>query len=277
MFRESFLALRALFRLRGYEPQPVTPVRLANWLFQYPHRFRLPLLQLLNNVEFISKQEAIDTIVRLNEEILQRLKGDGIGIEKVIYISLDAAGSSSGVVLNLLRDNARLERRGARLLHSKDVEGLQDLTRDLVEGAIIYVDDFSGSGKQFIRNRTHAVPFVIGTFAEFFLVACICEEAILKLDEVGVVPLYGRKHVQSERSLHAVAQTLPQQAKQILIELCEGINKKQALGFGKLATSIVLYRNAPNTTPLVLRGNLGQKPHCGILPRYDDLPVQGNF
>ena len=100
-------------------------------------------------------------------------------------------------MLNLLRDHARLERRGARLLHSKDVEGLQDLTRELGGGAIIYVDDFSGTGKQFIRNRMHAASFVIGTFAEFFLLACICEEAIMMLDEVGVVPIYGRKHMRA--------------------------------------------------------------------------------
>ena len=75
MFQESFLALRALFRLRGYEPQPVTPIRLANWLFQYPRRSRVPLLQMLNSVELISKQEAIDTMVRLNEEVLKKTRG----------------------------------------------------------------------------------------------------------------------------------------------------------------------------------------------------------
>lgn len=272
MVRQAYLASRALFRLRGYEPQPVTPARLINWLFQFPSEDRLALLQLLNNVQVISKKEVIRSLVELNEEMLSRLHNDGIGIENVVYVSLDSAGSSSGVILNLLRDHANLERRGARFLHSKDVSGLQDVTKELGRGALVYVDDFAGTGKQFIRNRRHSAPYVIGSFAEFFLLACICEEALSKLDDLGVVPMSGVVHTKNQRPLHADATLLPLDAKQVLIQLCEKIHKQQGLGFEKLATSIVLYRNAPNTTPLILRGNLRQSPHCGILPRYDDLP-----
>lgn len=277
MVRELPLALRVLLRLRGYEPQPVTPFSLVRWLRQFPSEARLPLLQLLDRIQLISKQQIISSLCRLNEEILARLREDGIGVENVVYVALDSAGSSSGVVLNLLRDHANLERRGANLIHSKDVTGLQDLTKELGRGALIYVDDFAGSGRQFIRNRSHSVPFVIGSFAEFFLLSCICEEAMSRLDELGVVPISGIVHTKAQRPLHADATSFPTGPKQVLIDLCESIHKREGLGFEKLATSVVFYRNAPNSTPLVLRGNLGQMPCCGILPRYDDLPIAASL
>src|SRR6266545_954839 len=99
--------------------------------------------------------------------------------------------------------HANLERGGARFLHSRDVGGLQDLTTELGRGALIYVDDFAGSGKQFIRNRRHSAPYVIGSFAEFFLLACICEEVLPKLDDLGIVAYSDVVHKKTERPLHA--------------------------------------------------------------------------
>ena len=61
-------------------------------------------------------------------------------------------------------------------------------------------------------------------------------------------------------------------SKDRLIEICTAIDKKGPLGYGGLATMVVFYRNAPNTVPVILRGNVKQKPWVGILPRTTDLP-----
>jgi hypothetical protein len=52
-----------------------------------------------------------------------------------------------------------------------------------------------------------------------------------------------------------------------------GIHSRMGLGFSSMATMVVLYRNAPNTTPLVIRGNLDQRSFVGIFPRTTDLPA----
>jgi hypothetical protein len=41
-----------------------------------------------------------------------------------------------------------------------------------------------------------------------------------------------------------------------------------------LATMVVLYRNAPNSIPAVLRGSDKQAPFHGLFPRFKDLPVK---
>ena len=61
-----------------------------------------------------------------------------------------------------------------------------------------------------------------------------------------------------------------------------------SLGFGGVASNVVLYRNAPNTTPLLLRGNLRHDTNSGSCAEVGrsgwiggiltgPTPVQGNL
>jgi hypothetical protein len=136
---------------------------------------------------------------------------------------------------------------------------------------LVYVDDFAGTGKQFLRNRRHAAAFLAGTFSEFFIGVCICEEAWQRMEDAGVVPLASIVHSRANRPLHGAANLLSEAERAGLLSLSGETYPPKGLGFDELATSVVLYRNAPNTTPLLLRGNLGQRPLCGIVPRYDDM------
>lgn len=175
-------------------------------------------------------------------------------------------------MLNILRDAARLERRGCKFLDSKDIPGLQQITNDLAEGAIVYVDDFAGTGLQFCRSRDYSAQYIVGSFAEFFLLPCVCEEAFYKLGERGVEAYTDRLHSKAERPLHENSTILDPQKKVRLTELCLEIDPKWGLGYQGLATMVVFHRNTPNTVPLVIRGSMGQNPKVGILPRTTDLP-----
>ena len=78
--------------------------------------------------------------------------------------------------------------------------------------------------------------------------------------------------------LHDEGVLLSDKGKERLVELCLLCHpkKKIALGFDGLATNVIFYRAAPNTTPLVLRGSLGQKPYVGLVPRFDELSMGGS-
>ncbi|MBA4158167.1 MAG: hypothetical protein H0X65_11910 [Gemmatimonadetes bacterium] len=238
---------------------------------QFPTPVRGDLLNLLNQVRFFPEAEVKSALVQLNEEVLARLEADGIGVEQVIYVSVDKAGSSSPVMLNMLRDAANLERRGARFVDSKDERGINEITNQLGTGAIVYVDDFAGTGRQFVRNHSRTSEYVIGTFSEFFLSVVMCEEAVEKVEAAGVTPVTSLVHYKAERPLHAECSTLETSVKERIVDLCRTIHPHEGLGFKRMATMVVLYRNAPNTTPLLFRGSLRQVPYCGILPRSDDL------
>jgi hypothetical protein len=108
---------------------------------------------LLEKVAYFSEAQVKKFLVDQNNALMSRLEADGLLPNKFIYVQVDEAGSSSPVMLNLLRDSAGLQQRGCHLLDSRDISSLISLTNSLGEGAIIYVDDFLGSGMQFCQSR----------------------------------------------------------------------------------------------------------------------------
>jgi hypothetical protein len=260
-------------RMRDYKPQAVTLKSINRWLNQFPKEDQPVLLELLAKIRYISEKETRDCLVSLNERLLQRLDRSGIPVKNVIYVQVHDAGSSSPVMLNVLRNAARLERRGCGFLDSRDILGLQDLTNRLEEGAIVYVDDFAGTGNQFCAARDYFAEYILGTFAEFFLLPCICEEALYNLGKRGVEAFAGSVHSKAERPLHENSIVLDPSTRTHVTELCRRIDRNWGLGYHALATMVVFDRDCPNTVPLVFRGNIGQHPWWGILPRTADLPA----
>ena len=175
-------------------------------------------------------------------------------------------------MLNLLRDRANLERRKAVFLHHTEADKIQQTTMRLREGAIVYVDDFAGTGKQFMRSRKNVAEYVVGAFSEFLLLPCICEEAKRRIEQAGVETQSGYVHNRSERPLSSHSDLLNENIREKIIDLSnEHWGRRVAMGFDGLATNVVFYRNAPNTTPLLFRGHIGQHPYSGIVPRFDEL------
>jgi hypothetical protein len=263
---------RAITFFRHYQPQPVTIRSIWLWLRQFPLNVRFELLSLLSYVIFVSQRQTEGFLEQRNAEVLSRLAEEGLGPENIIYVELDTAGSSSGVMLNVLRDRQNLERRRSKFISTRDGDLMTQYSNTLETGAVVYVDDFSGSGRQFLRNRKRIAPFITGNFAEFFVAACICEEAIDAIEPSGVVPLPGMVHLKSERPLHDECTLLSPSVKERLISISEGIHRRHGIGFLRMATMVILARNAPNSTPLLLRGSLRQRPIKGVFPRWDDLP-----
>lgn len=265
--------LRAWWKCRSYEPAAVTPFSIARWLMQYPVRSRRHLLLLLNHVVFLEKESVLSSLVKGHREIERLLAEDGIDPQHIIYVQVGDAASSSPVMLNMLRDAERFERRRIPVLDSRDVQGISDLTTRLNRGAIVYVDDFSGSGTQFLGARQFTAQFIAGTFSEFFLSAVICEEAMRSVQDAQIQPVAGLTHAKADRPLDRESSILGENVREELLELGRKLHAKHSLGFRNLGTNVVLYRNAPNSTPLLLRGTLGQEPFFGVLPSIADLPA----
>ena len=158
-------------------------------------------------------------------------------------------------------------------MSSKDGIGISRLTSRLEEGAVVYVDDFAASGKQFVDARRQVGPCLVGNFPEFFLLPCICEEAQARVQACGVEVRVEHIHTLQERPLLDSCGLLDSRPRERLVHLCKLVSPYAGLGWGGLATMVVYQWNCPNTTPLVLRGSKGQYPYKGVLPRVKDLPV----
>ncbi len=265
---QRFAATR---RFRDYQPQRVTMKSVQNWLAQYDQKDRYLLLALLDHVIYYSEKETERILVSLNNDLLQRLGDAQVSPKNVIYVQIHDAASSSPRMLSMLRDRGHLEHLGCHFVDWKDVQGLHDLTVRLRKGAVIYVDDFAASGDQFQSVRQHLYENIPGAFSEFFLLPCICIEAHEEISKTGVDVVTNHIHCHDERPLHPASTLLDVTAKVRLVELCEELDSNYPLGYRRLATMVVYFRNAPNTIPLVLRGSRKYR-RLGIFPRTKDLP-----
>ncbi len=267
-------SFRAALRYRDYKPRPLTWLAAKRWVMQFEKNDRRLAERLLDNVIYMSESRTREILVQQNAALMRRLVAAGLKPKQFIYVSVHDAGSSSPVMLNLLRDAAGLERMGCRFVDAHDSMRLIKTMNEVGEGALIYVDDFLGTGNQFCGERDSVANIMVGTFSEFVLAPSICEEAIYRISKLGVEAFAGHVHSKAERPLHANSPLFQQAEKDRMELICKGINKAGPLGYKALATMVVLYRNAPNTVPAVLRGSLNQTPFKGIFPRTTDLPAR---
>jgi hypothetical protein len=263
----------AAWRFRDYKPLPVTFGRAKKWVEQFQAKDRKAAGLLLKKVVYLSEKTTRNILVQQNSALMSRLAQVGLPPNKLIYVQVHDAGSSSPVMLNILRDAAGLDRLGCHFVDAHDSLKLNKITNEVGEGALIYVDDFVGTGKQFCEERKFAAQSVVGTFSEFLLVPCICEEGIYRIAKEGVEAFAGHVHAKAERPLHDNSHLMDDDEKQRMREICAEISTRMALGYGQLATMVVLYRNAPNTVPSIFRGSPNQAPFAGLFPRWKDLPI----
>jgi hypothetical protein len=264
--------LLSKLKFRNYEPQPIRYKTVNEWLEQFGGRTQWQLVSLLSRLTFVSNREIRTILSSLNRTLLRDLKKQGVPPENVVYVQVDEAGSSSQWVLNMLRNDDRLLSLGCKLLDSKDGTGLLETTFKLGYGAIVYVDDFVGTGNQFCKSRDFVSQQILGQFVEFLIVPYVCEEALDPLNKRSIEYRSLAVHRKSDRLLHPDSNICSRQLKADLLKVCRRVDRRFSLGYHNLGSMIVYARNCPNTTPAVLRGNKGQDPFVGLLPRVTDLP-----
>ena len=66
---------------------------------------------------YLSEKNVKNILIEQNEALMERLTQAGLTPHQLIYVQVHDAGSSSALMLNMLRDEARL--RTARLLLSR--------------------------------------------------------------------------------------------------------------------------------------------------------------
>ena len=265
-------------KFKDYSPTKVTRQSIGNWLNQYDKKDHEILIKLLKKIIYYSQEDIKRFLIAKNSKLLNKLANVDIQNKNTIYVTIDETASSSHVILNLLRDLCQLEKRGCKLVDSNDILHLNRVVNDLGSGAVVYVDDFAGTGNQLCKSRDHIVnniPIISTKFSEFFLAPCICSEAAAQLAVKGIEPFTNHTHEVSERILHPEnTDTFMSNAeKNRLLELSREVDKKSPLGYNSLATMVVMYRNTPNTVPALIRGDSGQKNKKGVLPRTTDLPI----
>src|SRR5258707_8267528 len=102
-------ALKAAFLYRDYKPQPVTFGSVRKWVRQFKKPDQKHVCLLLDRVIYLSEETTKQILIEQNTALVKRLLAAGLKLKQLIYVTVDEPGSSSGVMLSILRDHAGLE------------------------------------------------------------------------------------------------------------------------------------------------------------------------
>ena len=147
--------LKAALRFRDYQPQDVSMASVGRWVKQLKTKEDQKLAwMLLDKVIYLSEAETKKILVHQNRVLMENLRKAGLPSNKLIYVSTDDAGSSSPMMLGMLRNAALLEQQACKFVDGRDAMRVNELTKKIQEGAIIYSRRFRWQ-RQAVRQGTH--------------------------------------------------------------------------------------------------------------------------
>ncbi len=257
-------------RFQVYEPRPITPRLVWQYLSQFEPEHRLAAIDLLDNVKFLSRKEALERLSTKLKEATDELISAGVSPASIFVVPASKDGTSSAEVFEELE--AMALGLGQVSFFQGNALQLKSALRGVPDPVVIFVDDFAGTGKQFSGSHSAwsgAIQHLNPT--TYFLACVMCTPAIEAVTGIGVIPLPCIEHTTSEMFKAVCKASLSFEDQCHMMSYAKEIQNKFPLGFDHLGSMYVMYRNSSNNMSFLLRGTHGQRVWLGLFPRRDQL------
>lgn len=264
-------AYRLSKRFRSYEPRPVTPIVAFRYLRQFPRDLRHEITQVLGRVSYLTSAQVKESLFDECRIAITRLLQAGIQEANILIVPAHATGESAVHSLNLIRDSLAVEFPELRF-HEAGPAAARDLVRMRAESAVIFLDDFIGTGDQFTDSLIAWTSALAGRTTRFILVAAVvCSEGKARIEDRGALVQPGLIHSSDDRFLAVCLSACGEESmKRLAVLACE-LQSRMPFGHGNGGSMVVLSRNSPTNLPLLLRGSDGQRVWFGLFPRKDQV------
>jgi len=241
--------------------------RFDQWLERIPECNRLTVMTLIQNLEYYSHKTVNAWLKRLHTELLDRA---AISDENTIYVFIKSKYGKSNSsndywteykAINKLNTNTCIENMD--VLDEEDWKYIQN---------IVFIDDFSGSGKSFI-DELKRYPYRYKHKNVYFVAINIMISAVDKINEyckendINVVLLAAFNQEKAfERGLFDNDEEAKAEICAMSKELL--IPSNEALGFRKGQALVAFYNNTPNNTLGFIRYDTDQ--YKSLFPRKNE-------
>lgn len=237
------------------------------WLNQIPVKCRPVVLTLIQNLEYYSHKTTNKWLLELHKQLIDQANiSDDNTIFAFIKSKYGKTNSSNDYwteykFINKVNKNICIE----------NLDSLDDEDWSFIEN-VVFIDDFSGSGKSFI-DELKKRPDRYKRKNVYFIAINVMFQAIKSIGEYGqevginviVLSAFQRKKA-FERSLFDD----DEEAKNNIIEMSEelGIPQHERLGYKETQALVAFYNNTPNNTLGFIRYDTDG--YRSIFPRKDD-------
>lgn len=237
------------------------------WLEQIPENNRPTVLTLIRNVEYYSHRTVNAWLKKLHVDLLSQAT---ISDENTIYVFIKSKYGKSNSsndywteykAINRLNTNTCIENMD--ILDEEDWQFIQN---------IVFIDDFSGSGKSFI-DELKRCPDRYRHKNVFFIAINIMISAVDKIsayckeNEINIVLLSA---FNQEKAFKGSLFSNNAEAKAEICVMSKGFNipKEEAFGYQKGQALVAFYNNTPNNTLGFIRYDTEQ--YRSLFPRKNE-------
>lgn len=250
------VAWRLMSRCSSFKGRGLSYDIIRAWFERFDEGEQRIARRFLLAVQFFRAITLHDSLVRDSNHIMAHLTQHGISPDEILVIQVDDLASSAARAVTTFRRNAKAGKKCHYCLAS-DTGALLALTRANQIKAIVYIDDFIGTGTQ-VQDARVSVTSAIGlSVAEYVIAAIVLEEAKTILDlECSVRQHY--VHSRCERPLLSDCHDFSPQERSVLYTVSENVGAGHPLGYGMCASMIVLADDVPDNSPALLREALFQ-------------------
>lgn len=256
-----------------YQPQAVTRGKLSIWLQQFDPQHRDVLLRVLEDVQYYDLARINGILKELHRAVRQQVKEDGIrDLSSMIFVPIGGAGDSGQEIFRRYRDVNRLEQTSASIALVPDLQKLVFKAQsDRQRRAIVFVDDFVGSGEQLSGYWKDVLTQLIPSPLPALYVASLVgyDTGIQLVHRETPLRVVTAHYIPAAACLDQTS-SFNDGEKDIIRNYCGAVGN-QPSGFGGLELLLAFTYGCPDNTLSVLRGSKRQRKWKGILPRFGDL------
>jgi hypothetical protein len=243
---------RALERFGDHED--MSEARVLRWLEQFPDE-DLPLaVQVIRSVKYFSRLHVRSMTSDLFHIAVGEMKKRGY--KRLCFVAVDKPGSGASIVARVLRESVRNSHH--RLLSMLELTRIEPAKID----AVVFVDDFSGTGKTLEEWWQGVEPLVRPVGAAVFVGLLVLNEParerieqfadILTVEELGI----------SDNVFTGENNQFSNSEKAALVEHCQrtGCGPEFERGFGQCGLLLSFKHGCPNNSlPVLWYGELGRR------------------
>ncbi len=227
--------------------------RIDRWLRQFHNGHRDVAARVLDAVEFITNEQ----IAEAYRQLLRSLPGWHLnaarrrGIWRFVPFSF-SAGESGDSMLHMFRvANALQHRRYDELfIHIRDLPG-EGLGED---DTVVFVDDFSGTGDQAVRNWNEALAELLPKKPSAFLVLVAAgADARRRINsDTGLTAVLHTVLTPPDNFFHERCRYFTPEEKGIVLGYCQTAAPREPRGYGDCGFLIVFSHRCPSNSIPVL-------------------------
>lgn len=242
------------------------------WLSQIPDKYKELSLILIQNLEYYPRNLTNKLLIELHKKLLEL---PDISDENTIYAyikSKDGKTNSSDeywTMYKLLNDVNRE-------FCYENINAIENWQWEYVKN-IVFIDDFSGTGKSFIKELKKDVNRYCGKNV-YFITICVMEDAIQRISNysksknINIFPIY---YFVQRKTFERDLFDNNANAKNLLLALTTYLkipDGEYPLGFDKSESLIAFHNNTPNNTLSVIRCDT-EEYKCLFPRKHESKPL----